>query len=72
MALRRIRPMAWPLLALPLLALPFTVRSAVPAGPRFAVQVAPGLAAGPLDGQLRVESPTDSGTLVAAAIPLPG
>ena len=28
MALRRIRPMAWPLLALPLLALPFTVRSA--------------------------------------------
>ena len=25
-----------------------------------------------LDGQLRVESPTDSGTLVAAAIPLPG
>ncbi|PYQ38519.1 MAG: hypothetical protein DMF77_23860, partial [Acidobacteria bacterium] len=52
MALRRIRPMAWPLLALPLLALPFTVRSAVPAGPRFAVQVAPGLAAGPLDGRL--------------------
>jgi len=52
MALRRIPPMAWPLLALPLLAWPFTVRSAAPAGPRFAVRVAPGLAAGPLDGRL--------------------
>jgi hypothetical protein len=45
--------MAWPLLALPLLASPFTtVRSAAPAGPRFAVRVAPGLASGPLDGRL--------------------
>ena len=52
MALRRISPMAWPLLALPLLALPFTVRSAAPTGPRFAVRVAPGLAPGPLDGRL--------------------
>jgi len=52
MALRRIRPMAWPALALPFLALPFTVRSAAPAGPRFAVRVAPGLATGPLDGRL--------------------
>jgi len=52
MALRRIPPMAWPLLALPLLAWPFTVRSAPPAGPRFAVRVAPGLATGPLDGRL--------------------
>jgi hypothetical protein len=52
MALRRISPMAWPLLALPLLALPFTVRSAAPAGPRFAVRVAPGLVSGPLDGRL--------------------
>jgi hypothetical protein len=52
MALRRIPPMAWPLLALPLLAWPFTVRSAAPAGPRFAVRVAPGLATGPLDGRL--------------------
>jgi signal transduction histidine kinase len=25
-----------------------------------------------LDGELRVDSPADSGTLVAAAIPLPG
>jgi hypothetical protein len=52
MALRRIHPAAWPLLALALLALPFTARSAAPAGPRFAVRVAPGLAAGPLDGRL--------------------
>jgi len=52
MALRRIHPMAWPLLALPLLAWPFTVRSAAPAGARFAVRVAPGLATGPLDGHL--------------------
>ena len=52
MALRRIHPTAWPLLALPLLALPFTVRSAAPTGPRFAVRVAPGLAPGPLDGRL--------------------
>jgi hypothetical protein len=52
MALRRISPMAWPLLALPLLAWPFTARSAAPAGPRFAVRVAPGLATGPLDGRL--------------------
>ncbi|HEY8151663.1 MAG TPA: alpha/beta hydrolase-fold protein, partial [Vicinamibacteria bacterium] len=52
MALRRFSPMAWPLLAVPLLAWPFTVRSAAPAGPRFAVRVAPGLAAGPLDGRL--------------------
>ena len=52
MALRRFSSMAWPLLALPLLAWPFTVRSAAPAGPRFAVRVAPGLAAGPLDGRL--------------------
>ena len=52
MALRRIRPMAWPLLALSLLALPFTARTAAPAGPRFAVRVAPGLAPGPLDGRL--------------------
>jgi hypothetical protein len=44
--------MAWPLLALPLLASPLTVRSAGPAGPRFAVRVAPGLASGPLDGRL--------------------
>jgi putative esterase len=50
----RISPTAWPLLALPLLASPFTtVRSAAPAGgPRFAVRVAPGLAVGPLDGRL--------------------
>ena len=52
MALRRIRPLAWPLLALPLLALPLTVRSAAPAGPRFTVRVAPGLATVPLDGRL--------------------
>jgi len=52
MALHRISPMAWPLLALPLLAWPFAVRSAAPAGPRFAVRVAPGLAPGPLDGRL--------------------
>src|SRR5882672_11890611 len=52
MALRRISPMAWPLLALPLLALPFTVRSAAPGGPRFTVRVAPGLATAPLDGRL--------------------
>jgi hypothetical protein len=52
MALRRFSPMAWPLLALPLLAWPFTARSAAPAGPRFAVRVAPGLATGPLDGRL--------------------
>jgi hypothetical protein len=44
--------MAWPLLALLLLALPFTARSAAPGGPRFAVRVAPGLATGPLDGRL--------------------
>jgi hypothetical protein len=52
MPFRRIHPMAWPLLALPLLASPLTVRSAAPAGPRFAVRVAPGLARGPLDGRL--------------------
>ena len=52
MPLRRLSPMAWPLLALPLLASPLAVRSAAPAGPRFAVRVAPGLASGPLDGRL--------------------
>jgi putative esterase len=52
MALRRFSPMAWPLLALPLLAWPLTVRSAAPAGPRFAVRVAPGLSAVALDGRL--------------------
>src|ERR1043165_1304935 len=49
---QHIRPVAWPFLALALLTLPFTVRSAAPAGPRFAVRVAPGLAPGPLDGRL--------------------
>ena len=48
----RVSPMAWPLLALPLLASPLAVRSAAPAGPRFAVRVAPALASGPLDGRL--------------------
>jgi len=52
MPLRRISPMAWPLLAVPLLAAPFTVRSAAPAGPRFTVRTAPGLASAPLDGRL--------------------
>jgi hypothetical protein len=52
MLLRRLPPMAWPLLVLPLLASPLAVRSAPPAGPRFVVRVAPGLANGPLDGRL--------------------
>ncbi|HET6896915.1 MAG TPA: alpha/beta hydrolase-fold protein, partial [Vicinamibacteria bacterium] len=52
MTIRRFVPMAWPLLAVPLLAVPFTVRSAAPAGPRFTVRTAPGLASAPLDGRL--------------------
>jgi hypothetical protein len=48
----RPRHVSWILLALPVLASPLTVRSAAPPGPRFAVRVAPGLAAGPLDGRL--------------------
>jgi len=51
MPLRRIH-FAAPLLAAAVLAVPFTVRSAAPAGPRFTVRTAPGLADAPLDGRL--------------------
>jgi hypothetical protein len=50
---------AWPLLALGLLAVPFTVRSADPVAPRFAVRVAPDLAKQPLDGRLLLLVSTD-------------
>src|ERR1043165_1998287 len=49
---QHIRPVAWPFLALALLTLPFTVRSAAPAGPRFGVRGAAGVRTGPLDGRL--------------------
>jgi len=51
MPLRRIH-LAAPLLAAAVLAVPFTVRSAAPSGPRFTVRTAPGLADAPLDGRL--------------------
>src|SRR4029453_16440521 len=50
MPLRRIHLAA--LLAAAVLAVPFTVRSAAPSGPRFTVRTAPGLADAPLDGRL--------------------
>ena len=51
MPLRRIH-LAAPLLAAAVLAVPFTVRSAAPSGPRFTVRTAPGLADAPVDGRL--------------------
>ncbi len=48
----RVASPAWPLVALGLLAVPFTVRSADPVGPRFSVRVAPEVAKTPLDGRL--------------------
>jgi hypothetical protein len=41
-------------------AVPFTVRSADPAGPRFAIRVAPDLARAPLDGRLLLLISTDA------------
>jgi signal transduction histidine kinase len=46
------------------------VGGALPDGGGGLIGLADRLAA--LDGELRVDSPADSGTLVAAAIPLPG
>src|SRR5438552_13093810 len=56
----RLAPPRWPLLAVALLGLPFTVRSAGPAGPRVTVRVAPPLAPRPLDGRVLLLVSTDA------------
>jgi len=48
----RLTSPIWPFLVAGALVLPFTVRSADPAGPRFSVRVAPDAAREPLEGRL--------------------